>query len=275
MKGFGIEVKNNLLDPKHIERMDVAVWLYLFFLDKMTSISEEGIGKVLGGKPLKYEEDIRPELGISRRTYIRWIQILEKHGYVQAIRTPYGLSIRVYKAFKKFGKRSDRRDVPESVKRCATSGTSNKTLQRHNKIMKTPSEFSPSRKGGKNNHKRMDDVDYNIDPDSGEPITHNRWGKPLRSGPKEPKAEGKNKIALRVQRKFVELCQKKVGVSPIMDIKGYKIALFALNTGGLTEEKIYDLFDEWFGNGKPDEEICQITRALSTNQINGYKARNS
>jgi hypothetical protein len=27
MKGFGIEIKNDLLDPKHLEHMGQAVWL--------------------------------------------------------------------------------------------------------------------------------------------------------------------------------------------------------------------------------------------------------
>lgn len=140
MKGFGIYVKNDLLDPKHIENMGVAVWLYMWCLDKMTSISEEGVGKILGGKPIKHE-DVEKDLGVSLRTYRRWLSFLSKKGYINVIRTPYGLSISVNKAFKKFGRsiNSISTDVPQLSHRYAKSGTSrdksgtsNKTVQYDN-----------------------------------------------------------------------------------------------------------------------------------------------
>jgi hypothetical protein len=110
-KGFYIEITNNLLDPKHIEHMKDAVWLFMWFLDKMTLIDhEKGIGKVLGGKPIVYE-DVQKDLGISPRTYRRWIKILKVEKYIETVRTPSGLSITVNKAKKVF-------------KRCATNGTS-------------------------------------------------------------------------------------------------------------------------------------------------------
>jgi hypothetical protein len=111
MKGFFIEITNNLLEKKHIETMSDSVWLFMWFLDKMTIINEElGTGKVLGGKPIVYEE-VEKDLGISVRTYRRWVKKLEKGKYIQAIRTPRGLSITVNKAKKVF-------------KRSATNGTS-------------------------------------------------------------------------------------------------------------------------------------------------------
>ena len=136
MKGFGIEIKNDLLDPKHIESMGVAVWLYMFFIDKMTSISEEGIGKVLGGKPIKYEE-VKAELGLSQRTYNRWVSILSKEGYLNMTRTPYGIVFSVNKAFKRFGKKiemggyakSGASDTPVVAHPMDKSGASNKTVQ--------------------------------------------------------------------------------------------------------------------------------------------------
>ena len=138
MKGFGIEIKNNLLDPKHIERMGIAVWLYMFFIDKMTSINEEGIGKVLGGKPIRYEDDVKPELGISERSYQRWMGDLKTGGYINVTRTPYGLSVSVNKAFKRFGKSTGRdtpkvadlpkRDAPHVAGLGDKSGGSNKTV---------------------------------------------------------------------------------------------------------------------------------------------------
>ena len=104
MKGFGIEIKNTLLEKKHVEKMGIAIWLYMWLVDHMTSITEEGIGNVLGGKPIKYEE-VESELGISQDTYTRWIEKLSKYPYIETIRTPYGITFRVLKAHKHFKKR--------------------------------------------------------------------------------------------------------------------------------------------------------------------------
>jgi len=102
MKGFYIEVSNNLLNPQHCKRMGDSVWLFMWFLDKMTSVNDQK-GKVLGGKPIKFS-DIKKDLGISRSTYNRWMKILKDGGYVQTLRTPYGSCIVVLKAKKRFNK---------------------------------------------------------------------------------------------------------------------------------------------------------------------------
>lgn len=104
MKGFGIEIKNDLLEPKHIRNMGSSVWLYMWLLDKITSTTEDGIGRVLGGKPVKYN-DVKKELGISQDTYTKWIKKLLKYPYIHTTRTPYGISFFVIKAFKRFGRR--------------------------------------------------------------------------------------------------------------------------------------------------------------------------
>jgi len=109
MKGFYIEITNNLLESKHRKRMKEAVWLFMWLIDKMTSVSEEGVGKVLGGKPIKYEE-VSKDLGISRRTYVNWIDILKKGKYINTLRTPVGLVITINKAKKRF-----KRDVQKSA----------------------------------------------------------------------------------------------------------------------------------------------------------------
>lgn len=124
MKGFYITVKNGLLDPKHVKAMGGdrnvgTIWLFMWLLDKMTIINDEiGEGKVLGGKPIKYEE-VKEDLGMSRRTYIRWIEMLRDGGYIKTDRTPYGLKITVFKAFKVFNQRS------------ASKGTSNVRPKAH------------------------------------------------------------------------------------------------------------------------------------------------
>lgn len=121
MKGFGIEIKNNLLEPKHVEAMGTAIWLYMWFLDKITSISEEGVGKTVGGRPIKFEE-VEEELGISMRTYRRWIAALKKEGYINVTVAPYGLIVSVNKAYKRFGNRLTKNGTPLE-ERYATNGT--------------------------------------------------------------------------------------------------------------------------------------------------------
>lgn len=117
--------------------MGSAVWLFMWLLDRMTSVNEEGIGKVLGGKPITYEE-VEPCLGMSRRTYSRWMEILRDGGYILTTRTPAGISIKIYKAKKSFGgyakngtsvpKRDVPKmssDVPRTQYRYAKNGISN------------------------------------------------------------------------------------------------------------------------------------------------------
>lgn len=110
MKGFYITVKNGLLDSKHIKAMGGnrnigTIWLFLWLLDKMTIIDEEkGEGKVLGGRPIKFEQ-IHQDLGISDKTYRRWLQMLREGNYITTIKTSGGLIITVYKAYKVFGRR--------------------------------------------------------------------------------------------------------------------------------------------------------------------------
>jgi hypothetical protein len=106
VKGFGIEIKNNLLEPKHIKAMGNAVWLYMYLLDKVTSINEDQEGIVLGGKPIKFNE-IKDELGISQNTYTQWIDTLIEYPYIKATRTPFGYSFRIFKIHKRFTRNSD------------------------------------------------------------------------------------------------------------------------------------------------------------------------
>lgn len=141
MKGFYIQVKNGLLDPRHVhamhgDRNSGCIWLFLWLLDKMTIVDyEKGEGKVLGGKPIKYVE-IKKDLGFSRRTYAEYIKILRSGNYIKTTQTPYGLVIIVYKAFKVFGQKP-KRDVQRSahlIQRTAHitppyPRTSNKTIQ--------------------------------------------------------------------------------------------------------------------------------------------------
>jgi len=143
MKGFGIYVKNDLLDVKHHKAMGASVWLYLWLLDKMTSVSDEGVGKVLGGKPIKYSE-VTEELDLTERTYQRYIKQLRSAGYINTTKTMYGLIISVNKAEKIFSNRKVTTKMaapvpPKSVKAPAKNvvsetknGGTNKTIQLDN-----------------------------------------------------------------------------------------------------------------------------------------------
>jgi hypothetical protein len=59
---------------------------------------------------------------------------------------------------------------------------------------------------------------------------------------------------------------------PIKDSKGYFVVIDALKY--LTKKQIIDLFKDWFGSGRSDNEIVSITRALSHNNINKFKIEN-
>ena len=146
MKGYGIYVKNDLLEPKHAKIMGTALWEYLWLLDKITSIDESGVGKILGGKPIK-RNDISKDLGISERHISIHLKTLEKNGYINILRTPYGFVITINKSSKIFGNKEKlqkvtsqtKREVTKSVKRSYKSGnpltkkvTSNKTIQLDN-----------------------------------------------------------------------------------------------------------------------------------------------
>jgi hypothetical protein len=184
---------------------------------------------------------------VHRDTISEWISSLVNRGYLEI-------------------------EIVGGVRRIRLRGLGENALHTTNTKSNNKKDFL-KRKSSLKSMNEDEDIELTPVGEDGEEITHGSFGRPLKSGPKVVR-EGKNKIAIRIQQKFISLCKKDVGVTPVQDMKGYKMVLFALNTGGLTETQIYDLFDEWFGLGKNDDEVVQITRALSSNQINGYKARN-
>ena len=104
MKGFYIEITNNLLDPKHRKKMGSSIWEFMWCLDKITKIDEKGLGWVLGGKPIQLRE-IRKELGITEPKISKNLNKLKKEGYLDLLRTPYGIVIKVWKAKKRFAQK--------------------------------------------------------------------------------------------------------------------------------------------------------------------------
>jgi DNA-binding HxlR family transcriptional regulator len=109
MKGYGIYVQNDLLEPKHVKNIGKSIWLYMWLIDKMTGVDEYGIGIVLGGRPIQFYE-INSELGISSDVYTEWVKKLEKYPYIQTKRTPYGIVFKLLKPKKRF--RQMTREIP-------------------------------------------------------------------------------------------------------------------------------------------------------------------
>jgi hypothetical protein len=92
-----LPVWNGILE--HLPKMGMALWLFLWCLDKIT-YEEDGVGHVLGGAPVKMEE-IAAELGRSSRALRRDLRTL-KSRYLRLRWTPYGYVIHVLNS-RKFG----------------------------------------------------------------------------------------------------------------------------------------------------------------------------
>lgn len=76
---LNIGIQSGLLDPRHIERMKKAVWMYLWCVRCQTQ--RDGGKWVLGGMPLTYDEMARRS-GFSARNIRYWLNRLRAHGYV-------------------------------------------------------------------------------------------------------------------------------------------------------------------------------------------------
>lgn len=112
MKGFFIEITNNLLEPKHIKMIGSAIWEFMWCLDKITRTDENGVGWVYGGKPIK-RESIRQELGKNISHISENLNKLKDAGYLVITRTPHGLVVGVNKAKKRYSQKA----TPEIAKR--------------------------------------------------------------------------------------------------------------------------------------------------------------
>lgn len=119
-----ISVSNGILEPKHQERIGTSIWVYLWCLDRVTKIRPDGMGLVLGGKPVKLE-DI--ECG-HRVTVSRHLSKLAKEGYLVLIHAPYGVVIRVVKAKKWFSQSANPIDVKKNDKKAKPPRTESLNL---------------------------------------------------------------------------------------------------------------------------------------------------
>jgi DNA-binding Lrp family transcriptional regulator len=86
--------------------MGAAVWEFMWLIDKVTRIDINGVGYVLGGKPIKLE-DIADDMKVHRDTVSINLKTLETEGYITRTHAPYGLVIKVINAKKRFGKNTE------------------------------------------------------------------------------------------------------------------------------------------------------------------------
>jgi DeoR-like helix-turn-helix domain len=110
-QSYAIPVWNGILEARHRRRIGGALWEFLWCLDRITK-EKEGVGIVLGGKPV-ISEEVAKGFGVCEQTVRRHFDRLEKQGYIERILTPYGYSIRVRNSLK-FSSR-------EVVQNCPTS----------------------------------------------------------------------------------------------------------------------------------------------------------
>lgn len=90
-------ISSGLIDPKHVNRIGTALWLFLWCIDRQTGPH----GLIFGGRPVTLAE-IAEALPYSHRQIARQLAQLEEHGYITAKRRPSGLILRV-NVQKKFG----------------------------------------------------------------------------------------------------------------------------------------------------------------------------
>ena len=108
---YSIPLSNGLLCPEHRKRIGVAIWEFAWLIDRTTR-EEDGVGIVLGGKPIKYSE-IASDLGTSERTAAENCRRLAKEGYIRLDQTPHGNRFWVAKSKKFTWKRQEETFQPK------------------------------------------------------------------------------------------------------------------------------------------------------------------
>ncbi len=109
---FFITVSNGLLEGKHRKRIGTAIWEFMWLLDRITKIDDEGNGWILGGKPVQLKEMAN---GVSESQVSRNIRRLVKQGYVFVTLTPYGMRFIVANAKKRFSQNTKMPQIAKEV----------------------------------------------------------------------------------------------------------------------------------------------------------------
>ena len=128
-KDYSTGLRGGLFEAHHYARMGTAIWLYGWLVLRQTN-QREGMGWVLGGKPITYRE-IEEETGFNRRTLERWMRDLRRAGYIEREIAPAGIIVRITKA-KKFPQFAQGGLKSEGgARRLAESGTQNCVANGH------------------------------------------------------------------------------------------------------------------------------------------------
>ena len=104
----------------------------MWCLDKITKIDDNGIGWVLGGKPVRLK-DLKEELGNSVIQISRNLNRLLKCNYLILRHTPYGIVIGVKKAKKRFNK-NDKPTLSQMINPPIINDKPNKTVTVDNTV---------------------------------------------------------------------------------------------------------------------------------------------
>ena len=75
-KNYNAGLRGVLFEARHYARMGSAVWLYGWLVLRQTR-EREGIGFVLGGRPVTYRE-IEEETGFAQKSLQRWMHALRR-----------------------------------------------------------------------------------------------------------------------------------------------------------------------------------------------------
>ncbi len=136
---YPIKIWSGLLSNGHTQKIENALWEFIWLINKVTK-EENGIGYVLKGKPIKVN-DIAKDLKRDYRSVLRHIKKLEKQGYINLKRCPYGFVFTINNS-KKFTNGYDKNvqsrhdkniqsDKVESVQKC--HGDMTKMSRRYDK----------------------------------------------------------------------------------------------------------------------------------------------
>lgn len=92
-KSYPVPVWSGLISAKHRRRMGIALWLFLWCLDRIT-LEKDGWGIVFRGAPVK-DEVIAKQLGVHANTVRADRERLVQHKYITARRTSFGFVYQV------------------------------------------------------------------------------------------------------------------------------------------------------------------------------------
>jgi hypothetical protein len=93
-ESYPVPVWNGIFD--HYERMGDALWTFMWLIDRIPKNGErEGVGRVLGGKPVKIADIVDSMRGSTYKAIRLQFDGLEAKGYISRRRTPYGYVIEV------------------------------------------------------------------------------------------------------------------------------------------------------------------------------------